>query len=641
MKRWNIKNIVLYNKKEDRRIIEFNETGITIITGKSRTGKSVITEIIDYCLGSRECHFPLLIKETCSWVGLVLVKNSTQILILRKVPILGQKSSYDFDIKTSKNIQIPVNQSKISKTMNLDQAREKLESIFKIREIDNSFFNNKYKENKKISIRSLMPYLLQDDEIIISKNNILRGLNTEKRQSIVDSAPYFLGAVDENYVQLKSDLNKLKKELNIILRSIERKKEFEKERSDKQECLILEAKQVGLIKHDTVEEINSRDLLHKVLQFSEYAINNEEEEVLNNLYEQMWIIDNKIANMKNEIELTKSYLEDSYTFENVSNKQKSRFIDLGISNTIEHKSECPFCGNKTESPSCILNNIKNFATEIDEQIIGLEFERPKLDNYLIKLKEDLDNLRRDKVNLNNNIKALVKEKGAQKLLLEQRQNKVKGRIEYFLENFWQEDQYTSEELKKIELEEKIEEIQEKISIEIIKEKIEYIRVRINAYAFEIIKKLPLEDKYNNCPIDLNLNNMLAGVVTKYGKIPMRDIGSDLNYLCLHVAILLAIHRHFDDIDKEYCGFLIFDQLSRPFFPPDPKNNNELDEIVIAAENEKKELKQFFDYLFEEIEYNKSLQIIIFEHAYFAKDDKYVKSTKYRWNDEGLIPDYWI
>lgn len=224
--------------------------------------------------------------------------------------------------------------------------------------------------------------------------------------------------------------------------------------------------------------------------------------------------------------------------------------------------------------------------------------------------------------------------------MEERKNRVKGKIEYFLDNIWLENSDNQDESKLIELEKSIQIIEEEISFESIKENIESIRIRINNYAYEIIKELPLEEKYKGCPVDFNISNMIAGIVTKHGKISMRDIGSDLNYLCLHVAILLAIHRHFDDIEKEYPGFLIFDQLSRPFFPPDPKNNNETDEIVIAAENEKQELKQFFDYLFKEICKNRSLQIIIYEHAYFEKDENYVSCTKYRWNDEGLIPESW-
>lgn len=639
MNRWNIKSVILYSKGNKRKIVDFNLTGITIITGKSRTGKSAITEIVDYALGSRKCHFPLIIKETCSWTGILLKKNKTEILILRKVPEQGKKTSQDFCIKTKKNIEIPNSKDEIVRNMNLDQAKAKLESIFKIREINNTFFENEYKENKKITVRNLMPYLLQDDDIIISKSNILRGLNSEKRQSIIDSSPYFLGAVSEEFVQQKFELTKLKKELAVLAKKIEEQKNWEEEKYNKADYLLYEAKQVGLVKEDKTNG-SIKDILSEII-FRDSDIILEEENILNNLYNQIKTVEKNILLTKDEMELANSYLDDANEFERISRKQKSRFINLDISRSIKNDSCCPICGSKTESLTNTLLNISRHTEEINNQITGVEVERPKLDNYLLELKDNYELLKKEKIAINNKIKSLVKEKYNDNLLLEERQNKVKGKIEFFLDNMWTENNNNNLSERIQELEDKISDIENEISFESIKERIENIRIRINTYAFEIMKNLPLEDKYKDCPIDLNLNNMAVGIITKYGKIEMRDVGSDLNYLCLHVSILLAIHRHFDDMKKEYPGFLIFDQLSRPFFPPDPKNNNELDEIVIAAENEKKELKQFFDYLFKEIKKNESLQIIIYEHAYFAKDEKYVNATKYRWNEDGLVPKDWV
>lgn len=639
MKRWNIKNVILYNKWTERKIIDLNLTGITIITGKSRTGKSVITEIIDYALGSGECHFPLIIKETCSWVGIILKKNETEILILRRVPVEGKKTSTDFYLKKGKNIAIPKNKDELIKTMSLDEAKFKLESTFKIREMDNSFFENDYKENKKITIRNVMPYLLQDDDIIISKTTILRGLNTEKRQSILDSSPYFLGAVSEDFVQKKSELTKLKKELVMLQKKIESKRTWEDDKYTKANALIFEAKQVGLFYAKSQHNDNMKEALEEII-YSNTDINSEEENLVNNLYDKLNDVEKKISLIKDEIELIESNLKSANVFEEISLKQKSKFINLGISKCDSYESSCPLCGGKTESANETLLNIEKHAEEINNEIMGVEIERPKLDNHLLNLKETYESYKRDRNTINETLKTLVKEKDNDNLLLKDRQNRVKGKIEYFLDNIWKASNYFDEEILALEVGNKISILSEEISFESIKERIEDIRIRINTYAFEIIKSLPLEDKYQNCPIDLNISTMTAGIITKYGKIVMRDVGSDLNYLCLHVAILLAIHRHFDDMEKEYPGFLVFDQLSRPFFPPDPKNDNKLDEIVIAAENEKKELKQFFDYLFEEVEKNKSLQIIIYEHAYYAKDDKYVNATKYRWNEDGLIPESW-
>lgn len=663
MKRWNLKNIIIYSKLNERKIIDFNLTGITIITGKSRTGKSAISEIVDYTLGSSKCHLPILIRETCSWVGVVLKKENTEILILRKLPKEHKNSSSDFYIKQGVDIVIPETKDEISKVISLEEVKQKLECIFKIREVDNSFFENEYKKIQKISVRSIMPYLIQDDEIIISKSNILRGLNTDKRQSIIDAAPYFLGAVDEEYIQKKAKLTRLKKELTILEKKFNEANEYENERLNSIKELIVEAQQVGLVKKAEIESQHLKDILYcivydglcneqELLSYLDsedsircfYEIKNkdiEENNLLDGLYDEIKAIDEKIVTVKKQIELTQSYLNDATDFMNTTNEYKSHFINLELRKSFVEKCLCPLCGNKVETAHDTINNMQLHMEQINYQIQGVEAERPKLDKYLLGLQNEYNRLKRDRNITKSKIQVLIKEDELQNEILEERQNKVKGKIEYFLSTTFV-GSTNAEMMESInKLRKEINDLEEEISIQSINDKVQDVRLRINAYALEIINKLPLEEKYRDCPIDLNINNMTVGIVGKNGRVFMRDVGSDLNYLCLHVATLLAIHRHFDDIDREYPGFLLFDQLSRPFFPPDPKNDNNLDEIVIAAENEKKELKQFFDYLFVEVKKNPSLQIIILEHAYFERDPLYTKATKYRWDSEGLIPASWI
>ncbi|WP_423806874.1 DUF3732 domain-containing protein [Peribacillus frigoritolerans] len=50
---------------------------------------------------------------------------------------------------------------------------------------------------------------------------------------------------------------------------------------------------------------------------------------------------------------------------------------------------------------------------------------------------------------------------------------------------------------------------------------------------------------------------------------MRDVGPDENYL-KHVSCLLAMHRQFAQLNTPVLGVILFDQLSRPFFPPGKK-----------------------------------------------------------------------
>lgn len=45
-----IKKIVLWLKNGDTRILKFKNDKVNVITGNSKTGKTAILEIIDYCL---------------------------------------------------------------------------------------------------------------------------------------------------------------------------------------------------------------------------------------------------------------------------------------------------------------------------------------------------------------------------------------------------------------------------------------------------------------------------------------------------------------------------------------------------------------------------------------------------------------
>lgn len=69
------------------RIIPFKKGCVNVITGGSRTGKSAIIPIIDYCLASGECQIPIdTIRDHSAWYGLLLETDAEQVLLARKGP---------------------------------------------------------------------------------------------------------------------------------------------------------------------------------------------------------------------------------------------------------------------------------------------------------------------------------------------------------------------------------------------------------------------------------------------------------------------------------------------------------------------------------------------------------------------------
>ena len=89
-----ISAIVLYGTNGKRRILPFKIGSVNIITGKSKTGKSVIGDIIDYCFGGSSCNIAEgFVREHVAWYALQLVHNDEYLLIARENPPHGQAST--------------------------------------------------------------------------------------------------------------------------------------------------------------------------------------------------------------------------------------------------------------------------------------------------------------------------------------------------------------------------------------------------------------------------------------------------------------------------------------------------------------------------------------------------------------------
>src|SRR5687768_9460997 len=102
--------LVLWHRSEKKapRVVSFREGMVNLITGESRTGKSAIIKIIDYCLGSRSCAIPKIgpIRRACSWYGILIATQEGQKLIARRDP--GEHESTDaYALLEAPSIEIP------------------------------------------------------------------------------------------------------------------------------------------------------------------------------------------------------------------------------------------------------------------------------------------------------------------------------------------------------------------------------------------------------------------------------------------------------------------------------------------------------------------------------------------------------
>lgn len=209
-----IKRISLYSKNGERRDVEFNLSGLSVITGKPRTGKSSIWKIVDYCLGSSECRVAYgRIRDTVLWYSITLQLQNSQIFIARKSPDNEMKTSNEFSIIASENIELPeIDQLQIN--ANKDVIIGYLTNTLGIPEQITEVPENNTRSPIKIDFsHSKYFYFQAQGEIANEKLIFHRQDEPFIPQMIKDILPYFIGAAENNRLEELKKLRELRKEL--------------------------------------------------------------------------------------------------------------------------------------------------------------------------------------------------------------------------------------------------------------------------------------------------------------------------------------------------------------------------------------------------------------------------------------------
>lgn len=100
-----IEKIILWSHDTAKtpRLLSFRPGKLNVITGASRTGKSAIIPIIDYCLASSKCTIPVdIIRDSCSWFGIVVQAHDEQILLARECPERNTSSNNMYRLRGEK-----------------------------------------------------------------------------------------------------------------------------------------------------------------------------------------------------------------------------------------------------------------------------------------------------------------------------------------------------------------------------------------------------------------------------------------------------------------------------------------------------------------------------------------------------------
>lgn len=639
-------NIALYNNNGETRKVIFKPNSLNVITGKSRTGKSAIISIIDYCMGRSSFEiFDGVNREVISWYSVTYLINGKHFFIAKKPPKRDKNSNSEVCLLIGDNLELP-NISELHINSNDDGVLYEIERELGFE--NNSIFR---KENTSEGYRANLKHaksfiFLEQHEVANKKVLFHRQDEAHLAQSIKDTFPYFLGAISHERLEKIETLRENKRALKKKESILEQHNNVASQGTTRALQLLSEASDVGLIGRDVVsQDLSLNQCLHLLNDVSNWL---PDEEVLDS-HDDLSILQSMLMEAKQEQVEFKEKIAKTRLFE----KHHSGHLD----NVIERKArlkpielfdsskglECPVCGNCDDKGVELINSLHNSLEGVQSEIRAITQSSPKLKGYISKLASKENEIQILIDDLQLKIRAILSRRKESVLLKEKNAyiSKILGRISLFLESV-EEIAPSSELASEIEeLKHKIATLNKELDDDTVKDRLSSSLNIINSDMAKYANVLHLE--YAKNPYRLDISRLTVFADNAYGSIPMYRQGSAQNWLGCHVIAYLSLHKFFKMRKAPVPSMFLLDQPSQVHFPDlqrykglEGESFNEADADI---QDVTRLFKLFYDYCKEE---NANFQIIVTEHANL--DDQWFQDSlvELPWRgDRALIPYSWI
>jgi hypothetical protein len=634
------------------RVVKFEVGKVNVISGASKTGKSSVIPIIDYCLGSEKCAIPVgVIRETCSWFGVLVDTLEGQKLLARKEPG-GLKASGEMLLLEGPVVEIP---SVITedKKQSVDYVKAVLN---RLSGLSNLQFEPGTDERFKsrVSFRDLMAFLFQPQNIVANPDVLFfKADTTEHREKLKTIFPYVLGAISPELLQARHELDRLSRLL--------RRKEGElKARKDTGAAWQREgfawarlAIEYGLLPAHTVvpdDWPSTVDLLREALRSDARSATPTlaAMDVIMNRLTELRAAESKLtmilSQSRQRLHELRRLDESSDEYRDGLRIQRDR---LGLSAWIRDLA--------SEHTEAVLEPSEAGRARVDQLCHALEGIELRLRSHpgvteslgkeTLRQRETVDTVLSDLAAVRVEIRTLEGQSDeARKVTTRGEEiSRFLGRLQEALRLYDAAD--TSSELNQevSTLKAEVQRLAKLVSEHEIGRKLDNALDTIQDISGRLIPQL--DGEWPEAPIRLVIQDLTVRVIRETRDDFLWEIGSGANWLAYHVALSLALQGYFLRLPQHPVpALLIYDQPSQVYFPARRARNAADDELDPTWKNEDvvavRKVFALLDKIIQKTEGR--LQIIVLDHA----DEEVWGGLQNvhpveEWRGKGLVPEAWI
>ncbi|WKW50145.1 DUF3732 domain-containing protein [Rhodomicrobium lacus] len=566
-----IKSIHIYSHNGQRRDLPFRVNGLNVITGRSSTGKSALSEIIEYCMGRSTFNVPEgVIRDKVAWFAVIYQFSRDEVLIAKPTPGSGAASCSTVMLRRGTSIAIP-EFDELAVNTDDDAVVVLLSRLLGVPENRTDVPIEHSRVSFDANVKHTYYYLFQKQGLVANKDQLFYRQNEAYQpQAIRDTLPILLGASSSERYELEAKLRAAQRELKLNAKVLEQAREAIDTSQQKGIGLLSEAKAAGIFgsagaKGEAAEVL---DALRVAVQWKPAPIPDDDGRRISLLEEELARLRKERRDIQSRIDAARQFANKAGGFEAEAAEQKDRLESIKALPKHPQTGEWqwPFAEKNLGLDTPIAQVLLNELATLDAEMSIVAGQRPKLEAYLAeedrKVLEVVEAIKRKEAELAAAIAA-----NEVMVQIGTRNNaaaRVVGRISLFLEGLTPNAELASLDAEHRRLKFKVEELERKIGADGVNERLVSILNNISSRLSKYISDFQAE--FGVYPARFDLSQLMIIFDRPDRPVPMSRTGGGENHLAYHLSALLALHFFAAKNNCPIPQFLLIDQPTQVYFP---------------------------------------------------------------------------
>ncbi|SOY40000.1 Complete genome; segment 15/17 [Cupriavidus taiwanensis] len=658
---FHIEQLILWPSNPSNAVhsLTFEAGAVNIIHGRSRTGKSSIIAIIDYCLGASRCAIPVgIIRDSVSWFGLRVNVRGSSFIVARRTPGARQTSNEFYLAPFEDSLpEAP------SYTHSDAKFKEQFNNLVRLTNLPLKDSEKGTQFDGRPSYRDLAAFNFLPQHIVANPNTLFFKTDSyEHKERLKKVFPFAFGIIDGTYLIKERERAQLQRQLDDLVKQQEVKKRAMASWEVEVERLWSQGVELGVfsrevdsatdVKIAALKELNSAFLngnLLSVLGTPNYGFTNDKYRTFQDAEE---AAQKEVESLRGQIRSLERLSKRGQQFTDAVSTERSRVINLDwLKSNLTDVATCVVCGGETRNHRIAVDHLQSEMLRIGGLSDAL-FENPIVDKEIHNANESLTEAQRRLQAARTGRLSLVAAENSTKDSLS-KIYVLMGRIQAFLIGL--ASIHSTDELA-----DQITGLSSKISV--INTYLSSVdRDTREAVADRELTKLISKfsedfglERRGQVRLDKQELTLSFSLGDDFKKEYLWEVGSGENWMGYHIATFLAIHEYIAKPERANLpvfNFLVIDQPSQVYFPSAATGANQLD----ASAKKLAELRKSRDAdfvatkrIFEIISMGLKAaghrcQIIVLDHAdqsIWGEVADTVEVANWKELNAGLIPSWW-